>query len=114
MSEVKLFEIRDAATFIPVAAVASTNGGDLSQRSWLLGRGGWAAGTGPVHLFRLDERGRGYSDPVGWGTQTRTMIVAHRHILAEWDWLVSGDVIDVEFLLGLRDEPKTTERAGGL
>ena len=109
MSETKLFEIRDSGTFIPVAAVRIVNAGTGSTRSWLLERAGWAPHTGPVHLFRLDEAGTGHTDPLEWGSQTRTMPVAHDHIIKAWDSLLPGDVIDVEFILGLRTEPKTSE-----
>ena len=112
MSETKLFEIRDSATFIPVAAVRLRNIGPEapSTETWLLARGGWGMGDGPIHLFRLDERGQGFSDPCEWGPGARTMPVAHVYIRDHWPELVSGQVIDVEFILGLQPEPKTSER----
>lgn len=106
-AETKLFEIRDAGTFIPVAATRVINGGDAT--SWLVSRGGWALGDGPTHVWRLSEN-VGYSDPLDWGGQSRTMQVAHQHIIEAWDSLESGAVIDVEFLLGMRAEPKLSER----
>ena len=110
MSYMKFFEVRDSATFIPVVAVRAS--ASAVVEGWLLARAGWAFGEHPIHVFRLDERGRGFSDPEEWGTQTRTMIVAHRHIIERWDALASGDVIDVGYILGLREEPKTSERLG--
>lgn len=48
-------------------------------------------------------------DPYSWGP-SRTLRVVHGHIIQHWDELKSGDVIDVEFLLGERPEPKVSEQ----
>lgn len=115
--ELKTFEIRDAATFIPVVAVraASLTEGDV----YLLRRAGyislsyqrWIADT------RADETsivlvylstGKVRNDPDLWSS--RTMKVAHEHIQAMWDTLKSGCVIDVEYLLGLTETEKISER----
>src|SRR5262249_55810951 len=48
-------------------------------------------------------------DPFDW-PRNRTMTTAHRHIINHWDELTSGDVIDVEFILGETKEPKQSER----
>ncbi len=106
-AETKLFEIRDAGTFIPVAATRVINNGRDS--SWLVHRGGWALGDGPTHVWRLSEN-VGYSNPLDWPGGSRTMQVAHQHIIEAWDSLTSGAVVDVEYLLGLRAQPKLSER----
>jgi hypothetical protein len=50
-------------------------------------------------------------DPHDWGRDgTRTRLVAHEYIEKNWDSLKSGDVIDVEFILGETATAKTSER----
>ena len=44
------------------------------------------------------------ADPYHW--QDRTMQTAHLHIRHNWATLRSGDVVDVEFILGERVTPK--------
>lgn len=105
----KTVEIRDAGTFIPALAVrlVPTNEADR----YLLGRAGY--GTTPsrqseyVVLVRLAGDGRATWDPHYWGS--RTMQHAHAWILAHFDEMESGVVVDVEFILGKRDTPKTSE-----
>ena len=55
-----------------------------------------------------DSMGANY-DPYNWTKCGRTMNVAHRHIEANWDKLASGDVVDVEFILGETSAPKESE-----
>jgi len=47
------------------------------------------------------------ADPYFWGD--RTFTTAHFYITQEWAQLTSGDVVDVEFILGERTEPKLSE-----
>ena len=51
------------------------------------------------------------NDPYGWPGGTRTMPVAHKWILENFDRLDDGQVIDVEFILGITDHPKEPEVA---
>ena len=121
---VKLFEIRDRATFMPVMAVrlnvrhfAERSGNEDYIETWLLQRAGYGAeaingveSTDPyVILVKLDGVEAKY-DPFEWHNR-RTLHVAHLHIIAHWDELKSGDLIDVEFLLGETPQPKKTERS---
>lgn len=100
----KYFELRDRATFIPVAAVLmrSTN-----WREHVLIR---AAGYDPeydsVVLVRLDTC-QAAGDPYAWNS--RTMTNAHLHIVKEFESLCTGDVVDVEFVLGEVDAPKESQ-----
>ena len=61
-------------------------------------------------------------DPYAWGTNPRTMFVAHLYLLNRhheaasqiekhggFDSLAQGQLIDVEYLIGLRPEPKVSE-----
>jgi hypothetical protein len=111
--EVKLFEIRDIATFMPVLCVRLRS--TTEEERYLLARAGFG-------LDYKDQRqyvqmvniagGSGVStcDPHGWTGGASTLPEAHRHIIKHWDELESGDVVDVEYILGLSDHPKLSER----
>ncbi len=115
--DIKLFEIRDRATFIPAMAVRLTWRDD--QERWLLRRASYAAEQIAPHselepyvlLTELDG-GKSKYDPYGW--DTRTMRFAHQHMLEKWNLLCSGDVIDVEFILGETLAKKRSEREEAL
>lgn len=117
---VKLFEIRDSATFMPVMAVRlSVANGEVGQADLrefrLLRRAGYSAEQIEqdshqepyVILCKLDGVEAQY-DPYAW-SRSRTLPVAHGHIIAHWDELESGSVIDVQYLLGESTEPKKSE-----
>jgi hypothetical protein len=132
---VKLFEVRDRATAIPVCAIrlmvrdAAYRHGvnpahdsqfrvDDDAEEYLLRRAGYGDairnkfiaeyGLPPyIYLVRLGGGNSTY-DPYDWGN--RTMAYAHQHMIDHWDDLVSGQVIDVEFILGDTKEPKVSER----
>ena len=48
-------------------------------------------------------------DPFEWGLNPRTMHVAHKHIVENFDYLESGSVVDVEFILRETKHPKESE-----
>ncbi len=110
----KVFEIRDKGTFIPVIAVEVET--QLEEERYLLSRAGY--GRYPsgecVILIRAEcsgvDRNATY-DPYAWGSGGgRTYQVAHNYIIGNWRNLQSGDVIDVEFILGEKPAPKISER----
>lgn len=108
----KTFEIRDRGTFIPALAV-SLRPGNVADR-YLLARAGYGETSSEQKDYVLLMQVAGGSgtvtcDPHDWGVSVRTMHVAHQHILDHWDELSSGDVVDVEFILGETDAPKTSE-----
>jgi hypothetical protein len=112
---VKLFELRDANTFIPVLAVRlfSRDGAEF----YLLRRSGYSKeqilsrDSEPyVFLTKLDGGSPCNYDVYNWSN--RTMQVAHDFIIKNWGTLQPGAVIDVEFILGERSSPKTSERLG--
>ena len=113
---VKLFEVRDIATFIPCWAIrmAPTRvhalGIDIEYREekYLLRRSGFGFDNPLVMFGRLDG-GESQYDPHAWNGRARTMPIAHQHITAHWNELESGDVIDVQFILGEMTEPKVSE-----
>ncbi len=106
--EVKMFEIRDHATFFPVICVKTgvTNGGD----EYLLSRAGYDTSPNAKHVIMMhaQEVSRCQYDPFMWGDST--FHTAHLHIKDNWNSLNSGDVVDVEHILGESDSPKQSER----
>jgi hypothetical protein len=105
----KLVEIRDAATFIPVAALRMDSNDVIPEELWLLGRSGFRHSSDCVYVIKLATGGAEY-DPFRWPASSRTMQVAHKYIEEHFEKLNSGDVVDVEFILGLTTKPKTSER----
>ena len=108
----KTFELRDAGTFVPVLAIKLEPG--CEEDRYLLGRSGFGSNTTTQSKYVLmcalaGGEGRITYDHHGWGAN-RTRIVAHKHIIENFDSLKSGEVIDVEFLLGERPIKKPSER----
>jgi hypothetical protein len=109
--EAKTLEVRDSMTFIPVLAVRLWPNNE--EDCYLLSRAGYGRteadqiGGDYVLLTRLDG-GLCYYDPLMWGN--RTLGCAHAYIRNFWDELKTGQVIDVEFILGETDTPKESER----
>ncbi len=114
---IKLFEVRDRATAIPCFGILMEPGyGLLSQESilaedFLLKRAGYGAGY-PLVLFGRLEGDECHYDPYSWRANPRTLRSAHVYISENWATLRSGDVVDVEFILGESKEPKKSERVG--
>jgi len=109
--EVKVFEVRDRAIFIPALAVRLTPKSEAER--YLIARAGYGD--------RPDEQGRyvlvaklheGTTkityDPFDWNNPY-TMPNAHRYIIEHFDELESGEVVDVEYILGESDKPKISE-----
>lgn len=116
---VKAFEIRDKGTFIPTMGILMVPEvfEDYSRvheaERYLLRRAGYNFDDPCVVLCRMEcsgvDRNATY-DPYSWGGGNRTFAVAHDYIVKHWHELKSGDVIDVEFILGETTEPKKSER----
>ena len=95
--QTKIFELRDSATFIPVMAMRL--GYETVREAKLLVAGGWGAVPNYIMFMRLDDiEARAVFDPYHW--DDRTFSTAHTYICNNFDMLESGDVIDVEFILG--------------
>lgn len=107
----KLFEVRDAGTFIPCIGI-STDLNDIDapvteEERYLIRRCGY--GDRCIIFGRLD--GSDFShDPYNRKANPRTLQVAHAYVEENWDLLDSGQVICVETILGERETPKTSER----
>lgn len=102
---VKLLEVRDKATFIPVFALKTT--GDSAEQRYLLARVGFTEGDAVI-LGRLSGETSSSADPFFW--RDRTMTYAHEYITKHFDKLRDGDVVDVEYVLGETLAPKVSER----
>jgi len=112
--KVKVLEIRDEGTFIPVLAVDmnpayGTDENHEAQR-YLLRRCGYPCDGRPnIAITDLNmDGGKAWNDPHAWGG--RTYPVAHEYIIEHWVDLRDGDVVDVSFILGETDKPKVSER----
>lgn len=121
--EVKLIEIRDSMTFFSVVAVAMKpteplavdHCGQYDAERYLLRRAGYAVEETDRTLIavgRTDADGTSQFcyDPFSWTSGGRTMREAHRWIEGHWNEIKSGDVVDVEFILGEATAPKRSER----
>jgi hypothetical protein len=119
----KLLEIRDSGTRIPVLATrlcptpytknerASRANHDAEIA--ILHDEGYIDKSGDgsfVMVTKLSDQTSAY-EPFGWLTSARTMRIAHKEIAEKFDQLESGDVVDVEFVLGETKTKKTSEYA---
>lgn len=102
---VKTFEVRDSATFIPIVAIlcqTQTNERD----DYLMRRAGY--GNAPCVLITKLSGGRSEYDAYSWGD--RTMTCAHHYIEKNFNALETGAVVDVEFILNETRQPKISEQ----
>lgn len=104
--QVKLLEIRDRATFIPVMAVSTEPINE--QQRYLLGRAGYHGDPQVVVTRIAGGNGKSTCDPYDWDSST--MVEAHKYIIDNWHTLINGSVVDVEFILGHSKTPKISER----
>ena len=120
--QVKLFEIRDEGTFFAVYAFRCRPAPPALDDRWarqqfLLARSGYGTGADSdcVMVGRL-EGGAAHYDPYafphlyGFPRTSRTMALAVRYIIDNFDSLIDGAVVDVQFILGESAHPKVSER----
>jgi hypothetical protein len=127
----KIIEIRDSGTFIPALAIRM--GSTDERERYLLARSGFGRSyedqSEYVVLCKINggEPCECHIDPFAWGQNPRTMFVAHMYLLNRqgelaagytykgqekhdgFDALPQGALIDVEYILGIRSEPKEPE-----
>ena len=104
---VKLFEVRDRGTTMAMIGIACARVEARSEREiLLLERAGY--GDRCILLGSLDG-GKFAYDPYDQFNGARTRGAAHLYIEENWDSLKSGDIIDVEFILGETPAPKETD-----
>ena len=96
--EVKIIEGRDIGTCLVLMAIMMMP--DNEHEKWLLAKVGYSGGaTHLVHLTLLSSNESHYS-PDAWGSITLKEI--HEEIVANWEVLRSGDMIDIAFIKGRR------------
>ena len=127
----KMVEIRDSGTFIPALAIRL--GSPNERERYLLARAGFGRRmdiqSEYIVLCKINggEPCDCHIDPFAWGRNPRTMFVAHLYLLNRhgeltrdgagpipekhdgFDSLPQGALIDVEYILGIRAEPKVSE-----
>jgi putative copper export protein len=106
--EIRMYEIRDRATFIPVIAIRLVPASE--KQRYLLARAGYGTTPGDQGQYVLlceilGGHGAAQSDPYGWND--RTMATAHLHIAETWP--PDGAVVDVEYILSETAAPKESE-----
>ncbi len=110
--EVKLFEVRDRATFIGVIAIRHRSRSEAER--YLLAHAGYGMRHQDheryVMLGRLDGSGRFTYDAYGHGEEGRTLKEAHVYITKNWATLQTGAVIDAEYITGEADTAKGPQR----
>ena len=106
--EVKMLEVRDAGTFIPVLCIRPVP--DNAEQRYLLRRDGYSGTENESCIIVVKAQCQGCSyDPYDW-KDSRTMANAHYYIEHNWSTLRDGDVVDVEFILGETQSKKLSER----
>lgn len=107
MIQTKFFELRDKGTCVPVFAILMAPTGDKAADA-LLRRAGYSLTSTPLVLFgsMMGDRKAEY-DPFNWGD--RTFSTGHHWAAEHFDQMKSGDVIDVEFILGETAAVKLSE-----
>lgn len=114
MLNTKLFEIRDRGTFLPIMATklmpCLDNAYEAKRERYLLSRTGFRNDEF-VMLCKINAEGfRGDASYDEFTWNSRTLAQAHSYIIKNWFALKSGDVIDVEFILGETSMPKQSEQ----
>ena len=98
-------EVRDSATHIPVLAISTQSEDYLEQYN--INRAGYSQRFPQIIVMRLAGC-EAHSDPREWkGSVLQT---AHYYIVRHFKTLNSGDVIDIQFILGETKVKKTSER----
>lgn len=104
---IKLLELRDRATNISIAAI-KFNPKERREKA-ILRHSGFLPNDF-VFLVQLHDSIELQYDPWAWDGR-RTMKAAHKWIADHWGKVRSGDLIDVEYILGETDKPKVSDYA---
>lgn len=103
---IKVLEIRDRMTYIPVLAIKMKS--EDTKERYHLGRAGYGEDYPLILVVKMDGVEATY-DPYKWKNDSRTMLNAHLYIQVHFEEFKTGDVIDVEFILGESKTPKISE-----
>lgn len=109
----KMVEVRDRGTCIPMLAIKLMS--DDPQEKWLIWRAGFEGSSDSILLANvMCSPHEIHNDPFKWRSRSdqreRTRFNAHMWIRDHFDEITPGQVVDVEFILGEVDSPKTSER----
>lgn len=116
--KIKLLEVRDRGTLMPCFAFKPNEAYRtpnscptlaMAKESFLVGRSGYGGECDAVVFGSLVEPSRCQYDCYAWNDGARTLKVAHLYVTEHWDEIESGDLIDVEFILGETKETKKSE-----
>jgi len=104
----KLFEGRDRATCIPLVAIMFDCKGNVNENyiQRIAGYDGDNVGMFHIMLGNI-ENGKSHNDPFDWND--RTMKTIHLWLQNHWNETVTGQVLDVEYILGEVDTPKISQ-----
>jgi hypothetical protein len=105
----KLLEVRDRGTCIVMLCIDMNPENEMQHLG--LKACGYPCDDEPnIVITYAGGNKRADNDPYSWGD--RTYVTAHRDIIQNWEGYKDGDVVDVEFLLGETEKPKTSQRFG--
>lgn len=104
--EVKMLEIRDICTTIPVIAIKTAS--ETADEMKFFDRAGFCDDS--VILIKATGYVECECDCYDWRKDgTRTMFHAHQFIVANFDDIPNMSVIDIEFILNESEAPKKSE-----
>lgn len=109
--ETKLFEVRDRITYIPVICTKLRPGNESDR--YLLATCGFGLREDVQEQYVLYAplyTGKLASVATDHPENPRTHRTAHDYIEQHWDELISGDVVDVEFIAGETKTAKISQR----
>ena len=105
----KLLEVRDRMTLVPVLAIRPCSGDEAKRYLW--GYAGYWSPEAYTIVVKLSGGVEAHDDSYDWAPYSgRTLGQAHQYIHEHWDELASGDVVDVEYVLGEVAVPKQPQR----
>lgn len=102
----KCIEIRDEGTCIAAIAMKMAAANPVEDKFFW--RVGYPRDGRAVVLMNLSNQ-KATSDPYGWGSDTRTMPIAHNWIIEHFDELTEGQVVDVRVIMGWAEKPAGPE-----
>jgi hypothetical protein len=100
----KVFEVRDRVTMIPVLAIKLE--AENIQQQKLLHHAGYSPRQ-PYYLMLHIVSFKFQYDSHAWND--RTLGRAHHYIEQNFDKMVDGEVIDIEYILGETTQPKVSD-----
>lgn len=108
----KVFELRAPATLIVLLAIKL--GVYNEAERYLVSRSGYGRNNNDfnryIMLFPIDGGGESFATTDPYKHGIAEMRIAHQYIRENFDQLDDGQVIDIEFITGKVDYPKTPER----